>query len=264
MAGVHEHFQAAGGPTPWQTRSTRAAFRGSCTGNVPEVQEFSIKNRLRIAEMGLRHPEFLEIVLGGGTCRVNRTYVENLSYTPEMEKVMKDSLGTNPNPSRLPFSEEDYGRYKYVLDIEGDGCPTGRASKLLLSGAVNLKYNGNGNAYYTSSLIPWIHYVPIKTDLSDLLSTLAWLRANDEVAEKIGAAGRAFALANFSRLGLDCYLADYITNLAKLQTVQDRSSKILQESEDISWLLKTKLPIVREMTSKKKRIKVTCLNSSLS
>ena len=71
-------------------------------------------------------------------------------------------------------------------------------------------------------LQPWVHYVPIKPDLSDLLDTIRYLRANDDMAREIGQRGRAFALANFSTEALDCYVADFVHRLAAVQTSKER------------------------------------------
>jgi len=40
-------------------------------------------------------------------------------------------------------------------------------------------------------MIPWVHYVPIKKDLSDLISTIEWLQQNDEKAKEIALNGKS-------------------------------------------------------------------------
>jgi len=40
-------------------------------------------------------------------------------------------------------------------------------------------------------MIPWVHYVPVKQDLSDLLSNIKWLRDNDDKAYEIAQNGKA-------------------------------------------------------------------------
>ena len=130
-------------------------------------------------------------------------------------------------------------------DIEGDGCPSGRSSVLLLTGAVNLKYHGCGMGYFAryGDLQPWVHYVPIKPDLSDLLDTIRYLRANDDMAREIGQRGRAFALANFSTEALDCYIADFVRRLADVQTSEERLEVKPELFDDLTDSLVTaKLP----------------------
>jgi hypothetical protein len=39
--------------------------------------------------------------------------------------------------------------------------------------------------------VPWVHYVPVKRDLSDLIENIEWLKANDDKAREIGLNGKA-------------------------------------------------------------------------
>jgi len=48
--------------------------------------------------------------------------------------------------------------------------------------------------WYYDDLEPWVHYVPVKGDLSDLRDKIGWSAANGDECEKIAARGRAFAL----------------------------------------------------------------------
>jgi len=48
--------------------------------------------------------------------------------------------------------------------------------------------------WYYDDLEPWVHYVPVKADLSDLCDKIAWSAANGDECEKIAARGQAFAL----------------------------------------------------------------------
>jgi len=48
------------------------------------------------------------------------------------------------------------------------------------------------------SLVPWVHYVPVKNDLSDLISNIKWLRENDSKAKEIAKNGRALFVELYS------------------------------------------------------------------
>ena len=47
--------------------------------------------------------------------------------------------------------------------------------------------------WFYDRLEPWVHYVPIKRDLSDLEAKVNWLRANDDKARAISQQGTLFA-----------------------------------------------------------------------
>jgi hypothetical protein len=87
----------------------------------------------------------------------------------------------------------------------------------LASGAVVLKYFTQGFPFYHSALEPWVHYVPLKKDLSDLLETLRWLKANDDRARQIGDAGRAFAHRHLSPPAVREYIRSYLVARADVR-----------------------------------------------
>jgi hypothetical protein len=48
--------------------------------------------------------------------------------------------------------------------------------------------------WFHSELVPWQHYVPIRTDLSDLTSRYEWAEAHPAIAQDISRQGTAFAM----------------------------------------------------------------------
>ena len=59
-------------------------------------------------------------------------------------------------------------KYKYLIDIGGNGY-SGRLKYLLYSNRPLLIVDRDSIEYFYNDLIPYIHYIPIKIDLSDLL-----------------------------------------------------------------------------------------------
>ena len=47
--------------------------------------------------------------------------------------------------------------------------------------------------WYYDRLRPWINYIPVEAEMEDLADKVLWLRSNDDVARRIGAAGRDLA-----------------------------------------------------------------------
>jgi hypothetical protein len=48
--------------------------------------------------------------------------------------------------------------------------------------------------WYYSQLVPWVHYIPIAADMSDLIEKVQWVTSHDDEACRIGQAGRGLAL----------------------------------------------------------------------
>ena len=65
---------------------------------------------------------------------------------------------------------------------------------LLLCGSTLLNAADPHVEFFQSQLQPWVHYVPVEKDFSDLFSRLQWLGDHQAEAQKIGRAGREWAL----------------------------------------------------------------------
>ena len=57
---------------------------------------------------------------------------------------------------------------------------------------------------------PWVHYVPVKHDLSDLFERIEWLRANDDKAHEISVNAIKFAQFHFHKDTMRKYTKELI------------------------------------------------------
>jgi len=81
----------------------------------------------------------------------------------------------NPNYLSLP----DLMKYKYLIDIGGNGY-SGRLKFLLFSKRPLLIVDRNYIEYFHDDLVPYLHYIPVKMDLSDLDEQVNWMISNPE------------------------------------------------------------------------------------
>nr|XP_019013499.1 uncharacterized protein I206_01567 [Kwoniella pini CBS 10737]OCF52280.1 hypothetical protein I206_01567 [Kwoniella pini CBS 10737] len=94
--------------------------------------------------------------------------------------------------------KEDSLKYKYVIDVDGNGWSS-RFRRLLSSNNVVLK-STLFPEWFHEMLIPWYHYVPIKLDYSDIHDVMAFfngspdgiIRGHDELAKEIARNGFDF------------------------------------------------------------------------
>lgn len=91
------------------------------------------------------------------------------------------------------MSLADLSKYKYHIDIGGGGGTTwsGTIEKLAMPGVL-FHHVTSSKDYYHDDLIPWVHYIPIKEDLSNLREMYDWAEANTEDARKISEAGTQY------------------------------------------------------------------------
>jgi hypothetical protein len=48
--------------------------------------------------------------------------------------------------------------------------------------------------WYSHLLVPYVHYIPIKKDLSDLIEKITWCRNHDDLCEKMAMNSYNFAI----------------------------------------------------------------------
>jgi len=88
--------------------------------------------------------------------------------------------------------------YKYQLILEGESAPWQRVPWMMLGGFVILRQESPQHQWFYSEMKPWVHYVPVAHDLSDLFETIDWLRANEDKAKEISDNAIAFAEYRFT------------------------------------------------------------------
>jgi protein glucosyltransferase len=67
------------------------------------------------------------------------------------------------------------------------------------SGSVLLLVETDIEEWFYSDIKPWVHYVPVKADFSDLFEKIDWLRKNDEEAQRIVKRAEVFSRYHFSK-----------------------------------------------------------------
>ncbi|KAL3794197.1 hypothetical protein HJC23_012904 [Cyclotella cryptica] len=92
------------------------------------------------------------------------------------------------------ISVQEQSKYKYHIDLGGGGGTTwtGTIEKLAMPGVL-FHHVTPTTDYFYNRLIAWVHYIPVRADLSDLREKFDWAEAHPGEAQKIAAAGTEFA-----------------------------------------------------------------------
>ena len=75
--------------------------------------------------------------------------------------------------------------YKYILDIDGNASTWDATAWKLNSGSVIFKVDGPWIQWFYSDFLAYVHYIPIKDDMSDLQEKYRWCEEHPEECEKI-------------------------------------------------------------------------------
>jgi hypothetical protein len=166
---------------PWNNKIEKGFFRGKMTGNTNDLTN----KRLLITVMTEKYPDYLDAGISGEYMYHDKIDLQgNLSYfnIKYMKNIKKLSWVDMAN-----FSE-----YKYILNIEGNGLAY-RKSFLFYLKSVVLNVESKYKSWFDDLLEPYVHYIPIKEDLSDLIDIIKWCKEHDSECKKIAENGYNFA-----------------------------------------------------------------------
>jgi hypothetical protein len=129
-------------------------------------------------------------------------------------------------------SYKDAGNYKYVFDLDGNGW-SGRFKRLITSNSLVFKSTIYPE-WFTDRVAPWVHYIPVQVDLSDLYDSLIFFRgdpngdgAHEDLARKIALQGREWSKAYWRKEDILAYFFRLFLEYARLMSL-DREAMTFQ------------------------------------
>ena len=110
----------------------------------------------------------------------------------ECERELRSSGMMRPF---IPTAE--FAKFKYQIDIDGNTNSWSGLFQKLLTGNPVLKIASlyGYRQWYCRRLRPWVNFVPVSGDMSDLVEKIDWLREHDDTARRVGANGQALAMS---------------------------------------------------------------------
>lgn len=157
----------------WEGKKSLAVFRGSSTGC-----GFNTENntRLKLSKLGLKYPSLLDVGITNWNLRIRKNKDSNYLEIPNVESL--NLVGK--------LSPEQQSNYKYLINVDGH-VSAFRLSLELSMGCCILMVESieKWKMWFSDMLEPYIHYVPVKSDLSDLIDQIKWCQKNDDKCKKI-------------------------------------------------------------------------------
>ena len=135
-------------------------------------------------------------------------------------------------------------KYKFLIDIQGAGY-SGRTKILLWSHRPLLIVERNPVEFFYKDLKPFLHYIPVKEDLSNLIEQVNWCFDNYEKALEIAENAYLFCTLNLTREA--CY--KQIDKIIKMKLsekychITDKYSYITSEYSYIETNLKVDMNV---------------------
>ena len=228
----------------WNDRIPTAIFRGSSTGF---GLTFDDNMRLKIAKMVQDKVVDTDglVLLDAGITKWN--------IRPRKEKNSKYIDIFNNDVLSIPtvsyMSIEDQAKYKYIVYIDGH-VSAYRLSLQLSTGSVVLIVQSKYKLWYSHLMVPFMHYIPVNADLSDLYTKIKWCKMNDEKCKSIAQNAKLFYDEYLCKNGILNYLEQLLVSTSKM--VGDYTYSIpyleIQREHEEKLIQNIDIPILPDIT----------------
>ncbi len=221
---------------PWEQKSrNKLLWRGTTTGaQFDKHTPWRLSQRARLhlmtheqeGERELIWAHRGELTTGNvSVAELNHLYMDTSfagqpeQCDPETCALMRDKIDFKS----FMGLEESY-QYKYLMDVDGNGW-SGRFHRLMSTRSLVLKSTAFPE-WYNDRVQPWVHYVPIKIDYSDLYDVMAFFigtpdgqGGHDSIAERIAENGRVWAQTYWRRVDMAAYMYRLVLEYSRILSV---------------------------------------------
>ncbi|XP_060692534.1 protein O-glucosyltransferase 1 isoform X3 [Hemiscyllium ocellatum] len=180
---------------PWEKKVSKGFFRGSRTSS----------ERDPLILLSREEPLL-----------VDAEYTKNQAWKSE-----KDTLG-RPPAKEIPLV--DHCKYKYLFNFRGVAASF-RFKHLFLCGSLVFHVGDEWLEFFYPQLKPWVHYIPVNQDLSNVRELLQFVQENDDIAREIAERGHQFILEHLKMEDVSCYWKQLLMKYSKLLLYKPKKQK---------------------------------------
>ena len=193
----------------WEKKKPTAVFRGSATGigvTIERNMRLKVAYISKFTELDENGIPYIDAGITNWKIRPRK-----LSYDKYLRFIEKDDI---PFGLVKPLTIEEQCKYKYIINIDGH-VTAFRLSLELGTKSVLLIVKSDWKIWFSDFLVPYIHYVPIKRDLSDLIEKIKWCRNNDEKCKQIAKNAYLFYKTYLQKDGILDYMQHILIQLKR-------------------------------------------------
>eukprot|EP00112_Aurelia_sp_Birch-Aquarium-sp1_P019170 Seg4690.1 transcript_id=Seg4690.1/GoldUCD/mRNA.D3Y31 product="Protein O-glucosyltransferase 1" protein_id=Seg4690.1/GoldUCD/D3Y31 len=184
---------------PWESKENKAFFRGSRTSS----------ERDPLVLLSREYPGLADA-----------QYTKNQAWKSDADTLYR------PPAKEVPL--EDHCKYKYLFNFRGVAASF-RFKHLFLCDSLVFHVGDEWNEFFYAAMKPWVHYIPVPTDLSNARDLIEFAKANDEVVRKIAERGRKFILSHLRMKDIQEYWKQVLKKYAKFMKWKPKRDNSLKE-----------------------------------
>lgn len=186
----------------WNKKENKVFWRGATSSRnySYELSNLDKIARLRLVTLSSLYPELIDAKFSITT--LNDDMSQFLNMIDGIKPVVK-------SPEHLP--------YKYLISVDGMTASWLRIPWILYSDSVLVKQESSIIQWFYPALKPYVHYVPVKEDLSDLFQQIEWMINNDDAVKQISINATKFIESQLMPKNIEKQMVLVLKEYAKLQ-----------------------------------------------
>ena len=94
----------------------------------------------------------------------------------------------------------------------------------MLTGSLILRVESEYTSWLNGILKPWLHYIPVKKDLTDLLTTIRWCKEHDKECEQLAQNSLKIALQVSDKEFVETYFETVLNSSSKSSNMSSSRS----------------------------------------
>jgi hypothetical protein len=228
---------------PWEQRKKKPVFRGRARWNADYKKKKcpthvrDMGHRPKAADWSADNPDLLDAAIS-----YQKNPCDSNSKTNGMDRMFQwgDFKGKALPPTYIP-PEKYYGHYQTAVVLGGIGAAF-RVGRHLSAGQAVVLQTYTYEEWFVKFMLPYVHYIPLKQDLSDLKEVMEWVRDHPAEVKTIAEKGEKFYWEYMSFVAEERHWYELVWRLSEA-IHEEGSYRLKYESGQEIWPLK-KQPIV--------------------
>jgi len=193
----------------WEDRKNIVIWRGQGTGCGSTIED---NPRLKLTKISQDLMKDNKTFLDAGIIK----YTKRDKKTEDSKYV---SYEKNINDIKFAYYIDKFEqlKYKYTINVEGNSAAY-RFGSLFGLGFCILNVESKYTVWFEKFIQPYVHYVPVKHDLSDLVSQINWCLQNDSKCKEISENAKKMYDTYFTKDFVFDYISDMLNGISRSYT----------------------------------------------
>ena len=170
---IYKKIKAAQGSYPWDKKSEKVFWRGAATGGNYDLTTYDKLPRLSLVMMSRSYPN-----------KVDAKFTGDVQLSANASGQALQHVFTTLSLEGPRVKEVEHLAFKYLISMDGNVSAWLRPEWIMASNSV-LMFQHRHEQWYYPAMKPWVHFVPLEDDISDVFEKLEWLRTHDAEARTI-------------------------------------------------------------------------------